>query len=87
LVVLVVTAVFALGRFRRKKVVTPSEQSIISKIKAAAEMLGLDGSGGGTVFSMRVCGTVFAVRVISRTDHYIYTHTQLFSTNTTRTSS
>jgi hypothetical protein len=46
-VVLVVTAVVAFSRFRRKKAVTPSEQSIISKIKAAAEMLGLEFRGSG----------------------------------------
>ena len=88
-VVPIAMAVVALRRFRRKKAVTPSEQSIISRIKAAAEMLGVEfrDSGGGAVFSMRVCGTVFAVRVVSRTDHYIHTHTQLLSTSTTRTCS
>ena len=88
-VVPIAMAVVALRRFRRKKTVTPSERSIISRIKAAAEMLGVEfrDSGGGAVFSMRVCGTVFAVRVVSRTDHYIHTHTQLLSTSTTRTSS
>jgi hypothetical protein len=88
-VVPIAMAVVALRRFRRKKAVTPSERSIISRIKAAAEMLGVEfrDSRGGAVFSMRVCGTVFAVRVVSRTDHYIHTHTQLLSTSTTRTSS
>ena len=73
MVVLVVTAVVALRRFRSKKAVTPSEQSIISEIKAAAEKLGFEfrGSGGGAKFSMRVCGVWFPVMITT----YTHTHT------------